>query len=134
MINKWLPLQEFKQSDLDISEASLDLSKPVNIENIKAKFGAGGKELINMFVDDAPLQIVKFRKSLQDKDFEGMADTAHKVGGVCAVLGIAHMETTCYAIEDAARKNDEQALQNYIDDLEKQFAVAKGFLNEHYTL
>lgn len=134
MINKWLPLQQSKQSDLDISEASLDLSKPVNIENIKAKFGAGGKELIKMFVDDAPLQIVKFRESLQDKDFEGMADTAHKVRGVCAVLGIAHMETTCHAIEDAARKNDEQALQNYIDDLEKQFTVAKGFLNEHYTV
>jgi CheY-like chemotaxis protein len=136
MLDKWLPLPksgQSKQTDFDISEVSLDLSKPVNIENINAKFGAGGKELIKMFVDDAPVQIVSFRKSLQDKNFQEIADTAHKVRGVCAVLGIAHMETTCHAIEDAARKNDEQALQKYLDDLENQFTVAKGFLNEYYT-
>lgn len=135
MIDKWLPLQRSeasKQTDFDTPEVILDLSKPVNIENIKAKFGAGGKELIKMFVDDAPLQIVSFRKSLQEKDFQEIADTAHKLRGVCAVLGIAHMEATCHAIEDAARKNDEQSLQSYLDDLEKQFTVAKGFLSEHY--
>lgn len=105
-------------------------SQPIDLEHLRERFADYAKVMVKMFLDDVPVEIAELREFLEEKNEHEIANTAHKLKGVCAVLGAAEMGSLCREIESASNSKDFVAVKAQIEKLEEELETIKQFLSQ----
>ncbi len=87
------------------------------------------QELINAFLEDAPLQIQRMKESLQKKDAELFTRAAHTVKSNAATFGATALANIARELESMGRENN-LSISNQLEALEEAFHQVKNQLNE----
>jgi len=81
------------------------------------------KEVINIFLMDAPLQMSAIKESIEKKDVEGILTHAHTLKGAAANVDALTMREICISIENSARQgstdNAEMMLESLLLEYER---------------
>lgn len=81
-------------------------------------------ELIDLFLQDAPLRIAGMRAAIESNDWVALSERAHSLKGSCGSLGAVHMAGLCAQLEamgrDRAERSDAATVQS---ELERQYAL-----------
>lgn len=65
------------------------------------------EELIDLFLDDSPKQLMALRRALQDTDRGEVEKRSHRLKGSAGSIGAARLRKICEALESAAREGSE---------------------------
>jgi len=65
------------------------------------------KELIEMFLDQAPENITNMKKYLEKGDWKKLGEEAHKLKPTISYMGIQELETTIRTLESNAKNAEE---------------------------
>lgn len=87
------------------------------------------RELINTFLEDAPLQIQRMKESLQKKDAELFTRAAHTVKSNAATFGANELASLARELESMGRENNLE-IGNKLQVMEEAFHQVKNQLNE----
>lgn len=87
-------------------------------------------DVVREFLDDMSLQLQKLNSFFQEKDLVGINRQAHEIK-----IGVAHvtgkvMIRTALQVEQAAKTNDMQALNELVPELFKQFTLLRSKIEE----
>ncbi|MGV8119338.1 MAG: Hpt domain-containing protein [Candidatus Xenobiia bacterium LiM19] len=81
------------------------------------------REVINIFLMDAPLQMSAIKASIEKKDIEGICTYAHTLKGAAANVDALTMREICFNIESDARQgitdNVEIMLESLLQEYER---------------
>lgn len=86
-------------------------------------------ELIDIFLEDAPLQIQQMRDAIVKKDAEAFRRAAHTVKSNAATFGATQLASMARELEGMGRENNLE-IGNQIETLEEAFYQVKNQLNE----
>lgn len=88
------------------------------------------KEVLTIFVEEAPARRVKFEEALIVKDLGAMAMLAHALKGACGTLEAEPLRQACFDLEQAARGGDADKVlsvcPNVLELLNKTAEVMAG--------
>lgn len=93
--------------------------------------GAGDllKQLVAMFVENAPVRISEIRSALERADFKKASAEAHNLKSSSGNLGAMPMARLCQAIEDCRTEGfDASVLPEALARLEAEYARARAEL------
>lgn len=62
--------------------------------------------VIDLFLDDAPLQIAQLQAACQSRDSDTLLAVSHKVRGSSTILGTSSISVLAKAVEEAAKQGD----------------------------
>ena len=107
------------------------------LEQVAAEFGENGqeilKELIGIFLEEAPQDMQKLRQAMTDNDPEQLRMAAHSLKGSSIHLGAAAFSQTCKEIEMAARQGELSTAPGLVQQAEKEFQALQGSLRHMLT-
>jgi CheY-like chemotaxis protein len=86
------------------------------------------KEIIATFLDDAPNQIERLKKALQERNATGVERQAHLLKGAALNIGGNGLQTAARELETAAREGDLTQAQSLVAMLDREFEKLKGTL------
>jgi CheY-like chemotaxis protein/HPt (histidine-containing phosphotransfer) domain-containing protein len=89
------------------------------------------ENIIEVFVDDIPLQIEKLRGYLDAQDAHQVEHRAHTIKGAAANVGGEALKDVARAIEQAGRNEDLGAARASMAELEVQFATLDGIIRAY---
>jgi CheY-like chemotaxis protein/HPt (histidine-containing phosphotransfer) domain-containing protein len=122
--NQALQLQE-----KDNSMSPIDLTVLQSFKKLK-----GGeillKELIKIFLSDAPQKILFIKEALDNKDFSNAERTAHSLKSSSGSLGAKHFSELCGDVEKFARNKELSYLVASFEQLEVESKSVFSFLLE----
>ncbi len=84
------------------------------------------KQLLDMFVGDAPNQIAGIRSSMAANDAEGVRKNAHSMKGAAASIGASRVEATARELEMAAREGELARLPELAERVSKALDELKA--------
>ena len=87
------------------------------------------RELINTFLEDAPLQIQQMKDAIDKKDAELFKRAAHTVKSNAATFGATQLASLARELESMGRENNLE-IGNRLEALEEAFYQVKNQLNE----
>jgi HPt (histidine-containing phosphotransfer) domain-containing protein len=91
------------------------------------------KELLTLFLQNAPKQIQSMRSALQAADLKQIAREAHALKSSSANVGASMLAALCLQLESAAKATDTSLISSLLDRLQQIFehvAVEIGQLPE----
>jgi HPt (histidine-containing phosphotransfer) domain-containing protein len=104
------------------------------IDNLRMLDPDGGdtflREIIGIFLEDAPLRIVEIDQSLAAGDAATFVRAAHTIKGSSANVGAAALRAVAEKLEHHAKKDGLVDVAALIAELKTEFANAKTALNE----
>jgi HPt (histidine-containing phosphotransfer) domain-containing protein len=104
------------------------------IDNLRMLDPDGGdtflREIIGIFLEDAPLRIVEIDQSLAAGDAATFVRAAHTIKGSSANVGAAALRAAAEKLEHHAKKDGLVDVAALIAELKTEFANAKTALNE----
>jgi signal transduction histidine kinase/CheY-like chemotaxis protein/HPt (histidine-containing phosphotransfer) domain-containing protein len=86
------------------------------------------KEIIATFLDDAPHQIEKLKKALQERDASRVERQAHLLKGAALNIGGNGLQNAAWELEMAAREGNLTSAQSLVAMLDREFEKLKGAL------
>jgi CheY-like chemotaxis protein/HPt (histidine-containing phosphotransfer) domain-containing protein len=92
------------------------------------------KEILGMFLDDAPNQIERMQKQLEAEDLFGLERQAHSLKGAVMNIGGNALEKVAFAIELAARNGELDKARLLVAKLQKEFEGFKATLEQEKTI
>jgi two-component system sensor histidine kinase/response regulator len=125
IIGRWADNEAMEKAEvIEPSEASEVFDKSGFLERL------GGDEslyrkLLDMFLDDAPIQIEKMQQYLKDEDLAGVQLRAHSLKGVAMSIGGKAMQEVASEIEVAARDRERDRAWALIPKLQVEFERLK---------
>ena len=90
-------------------------------------------ELINLYLEDAPIHIEVMKKSLITQDTEAFRRAAHTLKSSSANVGGLDLQTLCQTMETAAVNGSIDPLKESLDLAEAQFNQVKAELQQWAT-
>ncbi len=138
MIKKWLPYAthatELTQETPIVQgqgDAALNES-PLDIPYLQHLYGKEGFcELLESFLEEATLLLASMNDSLKSRNGRELAQSAHQLKGLAAVMGAAEIDKWSLAVEKAAKLGDwEPALLSY-GALEQDCDRITKFINSY---
>ena len=81
-------------------------------------------ELVDAFLDDAPVLISQMRSALAGKDAEGFRRAAHSMKSNAATFGAMELSALAKELETLARENN-LGVGNRVDMIEAEFQQVK---------
>jgi CheY-like chemotaxis protein/HPt (histidine-containing phosphotransfer) domain-containing protein len=84
------------------------------------------KEIIVTFLEDAPKQIEKLKKALQEKDANRVERQAHLLKGAALNIGGNGLQTAARELEIVAKEGDLTKAQSLVAMLDREFEKLKG--------
>ena len=85
-------------------------------------------ELIDTFLEDAPIQIQQMKDGLDKKDAESFRRAAHTVKSNAATFGATQLATLARELESMGRENNLE-IGNRLQVMEEAFHQVKNQLN-----
>lgn len=82
-------------------------------------------ELIGLFLDDAPVQIIAIRTAIQENHFRNLEVAAHTLKGSCGNLGAIPLSSICLELELKGRSGSIENASDVLVRLEKEYLRAK---------
>lgn len=79
------------------------------------------KEVVDIFLIDAPLQMSAIKASIEKKDIEGIRTSAHTLKGASANVDALTMRDLCFNLESAARQGAVENVESMLKSLEQEF-------------
>jgi len=89
------------------------------------------KELVGIFLDEAPTRIQELKDALQSGDSKSAEQIAHKLKGGSINLGIQKLHGLFENIERLARENTSPISQSLIAEVDNEFARSVRFLRDY---
>lgn len=84
-------------------------------------------ELVDAFLDDAPVLIAQMRSALVDKNAESFRRAAHSMKSNAATFGAMELSALAKELENLARENNLE-VGNRVDVIETEFQQVKNEL------
>ena len=117
-----------------VPQADLD---QLMLEKVAAEFGENGqeimKELIGIFLEEAPQDMQKLRQGIAANDPDKMRMAAHSLKGSSIHLGAAAFSQICKEIEMSARQDDLSRIPSLMDQAEEEFHTLQAALRKQLT-
>jgi signal transduction histidine kinase/HPt (histidine-containing phosphotransfer) domain-containing protein len=92
------------------------------------------KELIAVFLGDAPLQINRMRSALAEGDIAALGRAVHSIKAVPAMLGAIRFAESCVELEQLVKASALDAVPQQLAILEEQFRQAAQALRGHANI
>jgi HPt (histidine-containing phosphotransfer) domain-containing protein len=86
------------------------------------------KEIVGMFLGDAPLQMEKIKQSLQEGNSAQVESQAHGLKGAAMNIGGNGLQAVAYAMEVSGKNGDLDKARTLMDNLDEEFARLKKAL------
>jgi signal transduction histidine kinase/CheY-like chemotaxis protein/HPt (histidine-containing phosphotransfer) domain-containing protein len=103
VLSKWLPQKAYLPLP---PMAEIAFAAKEDLETVRQFFGAGFKELAQLFKTDSCKRIASLR--VASGDLQQIAQTAHVLSGSCASIGAKTLCNLCQQLEAEARKGASQ--------------------------
>jgi two-component system sensor histidine kinase RcsD len=72
----------------------------------------------SLFVDTVPEDVSRLYTESAAKDFAALAQTAHRLKGVFAMLNLVPGKQLCETLEHLIREKDASGIEKYISDID----------------
>ncbi len=105
-------------SDMSGSTCPVDLADGLARVGDDAEFF---KELIEMFLEDAPERLDTIHRSIQDANAEEVSREAHGIKGAAANLSANQIRDIAREMESAGKDGDLSALTSLFQELRREF-------------
>ncbi|HET7479180.1 MAG TPA: PAS domain S-box protein [Rubrobacteraceae bacterium] len=113
-------------SKTEETDATLDAAV---IENLRELGGLDLlKELVDLFLDDAPVRISTLRKASREGNAEEFERTAHTLKGSCGNMGAVRMSEVSARLENIGDSGDLSEVGGLLDRLETELTLARPAL------
>lgn len=138
-LNKWIPKETAYEKKLLIKDKS---TSPTESEQKILVFDWDGmvirmmndeefaKEMVQVFLDDTPLQIAELKSYLETGDISGAERQAHSIKGAAASVGGEVLREIAFTMEQAGKTGDIEAVRMHLTELDTQFDVLKEAMLE----
>ncbi|HAZ13467.1 MAG: hypothetical protein A2X86_13135 [Bdellovibrionales bacterium GWA2_49_15] len=130
-LHLWLKKSESHAVIRPRRQSELDQSA---LDKLKEMEAAGDtnliKDLVEMFLKTAQLNISKLEKAVQAKDFKEITYTAHSMKSSCATLGLLKLSALLNQIEETARKEEATPLNSLVSQIINAYPSGKAALQE----
>ena len=115
----------------DSEEDPLDRSVLASLRELQEE-GAPDilNELIELFIDGVPPQLVALREAVEAGDAHSVERIAHTLKGSCGNMGARRMEALCAELEEIGRCEDLAAGPERISRLEEEFGRVRAAFEE----
>ena len=87
-------------------------------------------ELIDTFLDDAPVSLAALRRSLEDGDVDELRRAAHTLKSNGATFGAREFSELCRRLEQQARTGELDGAAGLVDSIEEEYATFRQVLTE----
>ncbi|CAN1209090.1 response regulator [Tumidithrix helvetica PCC 7403] len=115
--------EDEKREDVDMAIASLEILDRSAIDGLGDVDLA--RELITLFIEkDAPTSLNDLKQAVQVNNCAGLKHHAHSFRGSSSSLGLQRLANLCLAIEDKAKANELQDLDDLVSQIEQQIELA----------
>jgi CheY-like chemotaxis protein/HPt (histidine-containing phosphotransfer) domain-containing protein len=88
------------------------------------------KRLLELFLDDAPKQLVNIKQAYRTGDAESLRRLAHRMKSAAANLGATRLSVVCRDIEQSVAKVGEQEMQVFFLAYDEALAASQALLEE----
>ena len=86
------------------------------------------KEVLTIFVEEAPARRVKFEKALITQDLGSMIQLAHALKGTSGTLLAEPLRQACYELEHAARDGDMDNARSLLVNMLELLSKTANFM------
>ncbi len=100
----------------------------VRLEEISRGSKEFQQEMMQIFLEDAPIYLYQIKQSLEERDFENLAINAHQLKGAAAMVAIISMPELALQLETEARNQKLQKAPELIMGLEQVFEQVQIFV------
>ncbi len=114
----WRVSGGWTMSDMSGSTCPVDLADGLARVGDDAEFF---KELIEMFLEDAPERLDTIHRSIQDANAEEVSREAHGIKGAAANLSANQIRDIAREMESAGKDGDLSALTSLFQELRREF-------------
>jgi len=126
IVQKWIPLK--RQS---ITETRIE--NMIDTVEISAVYGEDNvSRLLSLFLAEAPKEVIKLKRHIEEKDFSGVFRANHTLKGVCVSMYAHSMIRCCEAIEAACATSDLAALKEAFRKLESASEEVFNCIKKHH--
>ena len=87
-------------------------------------------ELIDIFLDDTPIQVGILRQAVDSQDPEAVTSAAHRVKGASSNLGAESLAALCARLEEDGRAGQADSLGSLMNGVDDEFERVKVFLGD----
>jgi HPt (histidine-containing phosphotransfer) domain-containing protein len=104
---------------------------PAAIDNLREMVGGDPgfmAELIDTFLEDAPLMVSNLHQALEDKDAAMLHRTAHTLKSNSSEFGATVLSNLCRELETLGKANSLEGIQDLLTGVEVEFAQVKAEL------
>ncbi|PTL39099.1 response regulator [Alkalicoccus saliphilus] len=103
---------------------------PINMENLQESYGDESlvKELLQMFLNDAPGYLENLRQAIEQKKSVETAEIAHSLKGSSAVLKAETFTRLSAVIQQAAKSGDWETVLSSFHELETHYKEMEHFI------
>ncbi|GLX63121.1 phosphotransferase RcsD [Proteus vulgaris] len=116
-------IEENESFSLDTTEESIwdennNLDKyEVILNNYRKKLN--GSDYKELFISTVPIDVEKLHLEATNKDFHSLAQTAHRLKGVFAMLDLEYLRESCEYLEHDIKNHNELEIKERITQLDK---------------
>lgn len=89
-------------------------------------------ELIGLFLEDAPVQIIAIRTAIQENHSRNLEVAAHTLKGSCGNLGAKSLSSICLELELKSRSRSIDNATDVLVRLEKEYLRVKKRLESEF--
>ncbi len=134
LLLEWLPKQdepsppatpEAVPSQASGQEKILHELDPRAIENLRALRADLLLKVLDIWLEESPRLLSQIQQSVTEPDFTVLLRAAHSLKNSAANLGARRLAQLCLQMEQQARQENPQELQNLLTEIEKLFMLTK---------
>ena len=109
---------------------------PETLERLAQSFGEGEegwtfvRELIDAFLEDAPMQLAALRSALEQADAEAARRAAHTLKSNAATFGASSLAEVCRELEVAAVRGELDGAGGLLEQAELEWERARAALDQ----
>ena len=140
MLSHWIPgwqteTREQKGDQIHNPKLTQDVDQgkpPLDIEKIRGMLHGNDQttyELLNLYLTTTQNLIEQVRKTIRQKDAAACARKAHEIKGASAYVSAWEMLELARLMERAAKREDWDGIQEYLEELEPAFIRAWAYVN-----
>jgi PAS domain S-box-containing protein len=126
-VNRWL-LRNTGGSDQSVESRP---DEPVDLANVRARYGAVGQKMYKQFLQDGPLVLDQLQRAFQANEHLGFLQIAHGLKGICMAICAVKMSTTCVDLEHAAGEANWSSIPDLLQRLGKEMREVQEFLKHN---
>ena len=84
-------------------------------------------ELLDIFIEDYPVKVNAIRAGIKENNFEKLRDATHSMKGASANISAKRLNSLFLQIEQIARLNTTDGMEDALKDLEQAFSDLKNY-------